>query len=200
MITTTMLASSHSRRASATSQSGEAYRLIKERIITLELPPAAVVDEARLMADLGLGRTPIREALQRLALENLVVILPRRGTPTRELFERAVSLRGLKVPPHVVETSSLVTLRGLLLESDRITILSRHQVLIEEQCGLLAVLNFELHGTARPIGITIRRRGSMSPAAALLAQEIRCAAAASARGDGQGAKLPFRPAAAAVGE
>lgn len=127
-------------------------------------------------------------------------ILPRRGTPTRELFERAVSLRGLKVPPHVVETSSLVTLRGLLLESDRITILSRHQVLIEEQCGLLAVLNFELHGTARPIGITIRRRGSMSPAAALLAQEIRCAAAASARGDGQGAKLPFRPAAAAVGE
>jgi DNA-binding GntR family transcriptional regulator len=85
MITTSMLASSHSRRASATSQSGAAYRLIKERIITLDLPPAALVDEAKLMADLGLGRTPIREALQRLALENLVVILPRRGTIVADL-------------------------------------------------------------------------------------------------------------------
>jgi DNA-binding GntR family transcriptional regulator len=85
MITTSLLTSSHSRRASATSQSGEAYRLIKEQIITLDLSPAAVIDEAKLMADLGLGRTPIREALQRLALENLVVILPRRGTIVADL-------------------------------------------------------------------------------------------------------------------
>src|SRR5215467_9464317 len=82
---TSMLTTSHSRRASATSQSGEAYRLIKERIVTLALPPAALIDEARLMAELGLGRTPIREALQRLALENLVVILPRRGTIVADL-------------------------------------------------------------------------------------------------------------------
>jgi LysR family transcriptional regulator of gallate degradation len=102
-------------------------------------------------------------------------ILSRRGTPTRELFERAVSLRGLTVPPHVVETSSLVTLRGLLLESDRVTILSRHQILFEEQCGLLAVLGFELNGTARAIGIT-RRVRFVALAAALLAEEIRSAA------------------------
>ncbi|HSD69675.1 MAG TPA: LysR family transcriptional regulator [Woeseiaceae bacterium] len=127
-------------------------------------------------------------------------ILPRRGTPTRELFERAVSLRGLSVPPHVVETSSLVTLRGLLMESDRVTILSRHQILFEEQCGLLAVLNFELRGTARAIGITRRRRGSMSPAAALLAEEIRSAAAECAGRDEPGQSVPLRPAMAAVRE
>jgi len=74
-----MLTTLH-RRAKTTSQSSDAYHLIKDKIITLELPPASVIDEARLIADLGLGRTPIREALQRLALENLVVILPRRGT------------------------------------------------------------------------------------------------------------------------
>jgi DNA-binding GntR family transcriptional regulator len=85
MITTSMLTTSRSRRAGATSQSGEAYRQIKEKIVTLELPPAALVDEARLIAELGLGRTPIREALQRLALENLVVILPRRGTIVADL-------------------------------------------------------------------------------------------------------------------
>jgi DNA-binding GntR family transcriptional regulator len=105
MITTSMLTSSHSRRASANSQSGEAYRLIKEQIITLALPPAALIDEAKLMADLELGRTPIREALQRLALENLVVILPRRGTIVADLnmsdlqkiFEIRVDLELLSV-------------------------------------------------------------------------------------------------------
>jgi LysR family transcriptional regulator of gallate degradation len=125
-------------------------------------------------------------------------ILPRRGTPTRELFERAVSLRGLTVPPHVVETSSLVTLRGLLVESDRVTILSRHQILFEEQCGLLAVLAFELNDTARAIGITRRRRGSMSPAVALFVDAIRCAVAESGGPAKHGA--PARPTMAAVGE
>lgn len=127
-------------------------------------------------------------------------ILPRRGTPTRELFERGVSLHGLTIPPHVVETSSLVTLRGLLMESDRVTILSRHQILFEEQCGLLAVLPFELKGTARAIGITRRRRGSMSPAAALLADAIRCAVAESGSRAKHGPRGPVRPAMAAVGE
>jgi len=67
------------------SQSSDAYHSIKEKIITLELPPASVIDEAKLIADLGFGRTPIREALQRLALENLVVIMPRRGTIVADL-------------------------------------------------------------------------------------------------------------------
>lgn len=127
-------------------------------------------------------------------------ILSRRGTPTRELFDRAVSLRGLAAPPHVIETSSLVTLRGLLMESDRVTILSRHQILFEEQCGLLAVLTFELHGTARAIGITRRRRGSMSPAAELLADEIRCAVAKSGGRVKYEPQVPLRPAMVAVGE
>ncbi len=79
-----MLTTLH-RRVKTTSQSSDAYHLIKEKIITLELPPASVIDEARLIAELGLGRTPIREALQRLALDNLVVILPRRGTIVADL-------------------------------------------------------------------------------------------------------------------
>lgn len=127
-------------------------------------------------------------------------ILPRRGTPTRELFERAVSLRGLTVPPHVVETSSLVTLRGLLMESDRVTILSRHQILFEEQCGLLAVLTFELSGTARAIGITRRRRSSMSPAAALLAEQVRLAIVNCAGRASHEPHASLRPAKTAFGD
>ena len=57
----------------------EAYRLIEELIVTLELEPGSVVSEATLSGRIGIGTTPIREALQRLAREHLVQILPRRG-------------------------------------------------------------------------------------------------------------------------
>ncbi len=100
-------------------------------------------------------------------------ILPRRGTPTRKLFEQAILGRDLELPGHVVETSSLVMLRGLLLESDRVTVLSRNQVLFEEQAGLLAALPFELTGTERPFGLTRRRAGALSPAAELFVEEVR---------------------------
>jgi len=62
------------------SQSEEAYARILERIVSLEMPPGSVVNEARLREELRIGRTPIREALQRLARENLVKPIPHRGT------------------------------------------------------------------------------------------------------------------------
>lgn len=62
------------------SQSEEAYLRIRERIVCLEMPPGSVVNEARLREELKIGRTPIREALQRLARENLVRSIPHRGT------------------------------------------------------------------------------------------------------------------------
>jgi len=57
-----------------------AYHVIRDRIITLELPPGALVREEDLMSDLGMSRTPVREALLRLSLERLVVMVSRRGT------------------------------------------------------------------------------------------------------------------------
>ena len=48
-------------------------------IVTLQLAPGSVVSEAELTARLGLGRTPVREAVQRLAQERLVDVFPRRG-------------------------------------------------------------------------------------------------------------------------
>ena len=62
------------------SQSELAYERILERIVSLEMPPGSVVNEARLREELRIGRTPIREALQRLARENLVKPIPHRGT------------------------------------------------------------------------------------------------------------------------
>jgi DNA-binding GntR family transcriptional regulator len=62
------------------SQSEEAYARLLERIVCLDMPPGSVVNEARLREELKIGRTPIREALQRLARENLVRSVPHHGT------------------------------------------------------------------------------------------------------------------------
>src|SRR5262249_56355181 len=59
-------------------------------IVTLELPPGAVVREPELTERLGIGRTPVREALRRLAQERLVEGFPRRG-----MFVTKVDVRDL---------------------------------------------------------------------------------------------------------
>lgn len=56
-----------------------AYRRIEDMIVRRELPPGAMISENRLAEELDCGRTPIREALQRLRLEGFVEIHPRRG-------------------------------------------------------------------------------------------------------------------------
>ncbi len=87
------------------SLSQQAYESIKRKIIYLELEPGAVIDEIALQEELNLGRTPIREALKRLEVEQLVTIIPRRGmfvseisiTDLYQIFELRVELETLAV-------------------------------------------------------------------------------------------------------
>ena len=58
----------------------QAYRQIRDAIVAVRLKPGAPLDEKALSAWLGLGLTPIRDALKRLTLEQLAVTYPRRGT------------------------------------------------------------------------------------------------------------------------
>lgn len=74
----------------------KAYADLEELIVTLKIPPGAAVSEASLSARLGIGRTPIREALQRMARERLVVILPQRGIFVSEINVKS-QLRLLEV-------------------------------------------------------------------------------------------------------
>ena len=60
--------------------SERAYEELRERIVTLRLAPGTVLREDELMRELEIGRTPLREAVKRLALENLVAVQPRIGT------------------------------------------------------------------------------------------------------------------------
>lgn len=62
-----------------------AYVAVRDMIVTLTLPPGAPIHEDRLSAELGVGRTPLRDAIKRLEAENLVLIYPRRGTFVSEV-------------------------------------------------------------------------------------------------------------------
>lgn len=76
---------------------------IREKIIKVEMPPGSIIYETRLMEELGLGRTPIREALKQLKLEHLVVVVPRRGmfvadvaiTDLQQIYEVRVELEAV---------------------------------------------------------------------------------------------------------
>jgi DNA-binding GntR family transcriptional regulator len=62
-----------------------AYVELRDRIVTLRLAPGTVLREDELMREMQIGRTPLREAVKRLALENLVAVQPRRGTFVTEV-------------------------------------------------------------------------------------------------------------------
>jgi DNA-binding GntR family transcriptional regulator len=82
--------------AAAPSLAEQAYRVLEQKLVTLELPPGAIISEGQLIDLTGLGRTPVREAMQRLANQELFEVMPRKG-----LLVAPVSLPGML---HILET------------------------------------------------------------------------------------------------
>ena len=70
------------------SLSEQAFGMLEEMIVTLKLPPGSLWSEATLSESLGIGRTPVREAIQRLAEYHLVVIMQRHGIRIAEVNEQ----------------------------------------------------------------------------------------------------------------
>jgi DNA-binding GntR family transcriptional regulator len=95
------------------SLADRAYHAIRDMIVSLELRPGAVIDERRLMQQLGIGRTPIREALRTLAQEGLVEVYPRRG-----MFVTSVEIRDLA---SLAEVRSVLESSAARLAAERAT-------------------------------------------------------------------------------
>jgi DNA-binding GntR family transcriptional regulator len=57
-----------------------AYLLLQDRLIMLDIKPGDPINDGQIAAELGIGRTPVREAIKRLESDHLVVSYPRRGT------------------------------------------------------------------------------------------------------------------------
>lgn len=112
--------------ADARSLSDRAYYRIRELIVSLELPPGSLISERELMERLGLGRTPVREALRTLTRERLVEVYPRRG-----MFVSSVDvgdLAGLSEVRAALESHAARLAAERATEDDRAEI----EVLLEE--------------------------------------------------------------------
>jgi DNA-binding GntR family transcriptional regulator len=111
------------------TDAGKAYLQIKEKIITVEMLPGSVIQESKLMEELSLGRTPIREALKQLQSENLVVVAPRRGmfvadvaiTDLQQVYEVRVELESLaaRLAAQRIMAEQLMEFRYLIAEYRR---------------------------------------------------------------------------------
>lgn len=66
--------------ASSASMADRAYHVLRDRLIMMDINPGDPINETQLVDELGLGRTPLREALKRLEVDHLVASFPRRGT------------------------------------------------------------------------------------------------------------------------
>ncbi len=100
-------------------------------------------------------------------------VVPRPGTPTRHHFDKVLSASGAAPETQIIESSSLVLIRGLLLGSDRLTLLSRQQVLTELEQNQLCTLPVKLSDTERAIGFTTRCNWQPTGAQKLLMNLIR---------------------------
>lgn len=108
--------------------SDQAYDLLLERILDLRIPPGAVVNEAQLAVEIGLGRMPVREALARLAGDRLITVMPRRGTVVTalsldevlDLFEarEALECAIARIAARRARDEDLSALRRLITSAD----------------------------------------------------------------------------------
>lgn len=83
-------------------------------------------------------------------------VVPRQGTPTRKIFEKHIG-QYLGDRGGLIECSSQSLISQLLIDSDRLTFISSHQLEQEQQYGHLSVIPVSLEGATRPIGITTRK-------------------------------------------
>jgi LysR family transcriptional regulator of gallate degradation len=126
-----------------------------------------------------------RQHVTAAALARFQWIAPRAGSPLRVHFDALRATTGLELPSPPLECNSMGAARAFLLESDRIMLLSAHQIHYEVLAGLLVALPHPSGNVVRPIGLTLRR--SWHPTSTqqtlldILRRSARTAAAAHAR-------------------
>ena len=140
------------------------------------LPVGDVVQEPLFddpMAIIGRCGHPLYDQNQ-ISIDSLASfgwVVPKQGVPVRKVFDNL--FKHAKNPPRTIEASSLVTTRGILTGSDRLTIMSAHQIQVEEEQSLLTRLNFNLPETPRQIGLTFRQDWQPTNSQTLMLEILR---------------------------
>jgi DNA-binding transcriptional LysR family regulator len=121
-----------------------------------------------------------RRRLTAASLRNFQWIAPRAGSPLRAHFNALLASTGIEMPSPPLECNSLAAARAFLLESDRIMLLSAHQIHYEMQAGLLVALPHPAGKVVRPIGLTLRRSWNPTNTQRRLLEILRRSARAAA--------------------
>jgi len=95
----------------------KAYQFIRSRIVSCAYLPDTFLNEKELMEEIGVSRTPIREALSKLEQENLVTILPKRGVAIKGLS--AVEINQIFQTRELIETH-MIEKDGALIQREQI--------------------------------------------------------------------------------
>lgn len=124
-------------------------------------PGADVIQEPLFNSSIEICARPGHPLLSKgaVSIDDLAAArwaIPRQGTPTRRIFETVFRNQDMIPPSAIVETSSFVMIRSLLVSSDTMTMISRHQVQQELEKGELVTVPYDLGDTSRVIGITCR--------------------------------------------
>jgi LysR family transcriptional regulator, regulator for genes of the gallate degradation pathway len=168
----------------ASLRSGEADFLIGA--LRNPAPVADVVQEHLFDDPLAIivrAKHPLvsRKRLTVAALSRYPWIVPRAGTPLRVHFQEMFETAGLPAPTRAIECNSLIATRALLLESDRIVLLSAHQIHYELEAGLLVALPHPAGDVERPIGLTMRHDWHPTDSQRTLLEIVRRCSAKAAR-------------------
>lgn len=133
--------------------------------------------EALLTEDMTIlvraGHPLLAAPVCREALERARWLLPRAGSPARQLLDACFASAGMASPWPVVESGDLAIIRGLLQRSDMLAAVSAHQLEEEIRSGELCSLAWPLPRTTRAIGLTYRSASLHTPAARALMETIR---------------------------
>jgi len=89
-------------------------------------------------------------------LSNVNWVLPVSGTPSRDLFSKCLEKSGITINKSRIETGSVITLRGILMSSEAVTVGTMYQTHYEQKLGLLKILPFKLVEDDWPLGLTVR--------------------------------------------
>jgi LysR family transcriptional regulator of gallate degradation len=119
------------------------------------------------------GHPLLGKPLELADLHDARWVLPRADTPARLLLEAHCQRIGQPALEPVVETGDMAIIRGMLMRSDMLAVVSAHQLEYEMASGELQPLSVALKDTVRPIGLIYRTHGLPSPAAEALMAQIR---------------------------
>jgi DNA-binding GntR family transcriptional regulator len=149
---------------------GQVYRILRHAILTLRMPPGAVVIEKDITDHLDISRTPVRDAVRLLADERLVNIKPQSGTyvalidPRRleegRLIRRALEIEGIRLASRHVDEAAIERLQDLLALQERAAAKGRHEEFVAHDDAFHQFIS-ELSGHERLWGIVNRSKADL---------------------------------------